>query len=145
MEIDAFFIADHVVTHLADGKFYVNGGGFTRAEVPSLPTPLSLGVLVRIRLDDAEAKEEHHLKISLIGPSGNPNVEPVEGIAAPLGDDPNSLDGEETFLQMAVTIPAMIVREGLYQVELELDGEVVRRTPLPVAVRPEKVLPETSG
>jgi hypothetical protein len=135
MEIDAFFLADHVAIPGGD-KFYVQGGGFTRCEVPGLPAAIPLGVLARVRIDDDEAKQEHQFKFALIGPTGMANVEPIEGTASVGETTPEPLEGEESFLQLGAIIPGVAVREGLYHVEFEIDHSLSRSIPLPVVVGP---------
>jgi hypothetical protein len=137
MEIDAFFIADHVAAP-PDGKFYVQGAAFSRVEVSGLPTPLNLGVVALLRVSEAEAGEEHRVRITLFGPTEMPNVDAIEGVTQPQ-EISGQLDGEEIFIQIAVMIPGIAVREGLHQVELVVDDQMIRRIPLPVMVRPADV------
>lgn len=135
MEVDAFFLADHVAAP-PEGKFYVQGAGFTRVEVPVIPAPLNIGAVALIRVTQNEALESHQLRFTLFGPAKIPNVSPVEAITSPAVQIAEHLDGEEIFIQAAVMIPGVAVREGLHHVELTFDGELVRRIPVPVVVQP---------
>ena len=76
-----------------------------------------------------------------MGPAGVPNTYPIEGEAVPPpGNSADSLiPGEERYLNIAVNIPAFAVRDGLYRLQFELDGNLVRELPLPVVVIASKL------
>ena len=151
MELDALILAD-AATVTEDGKFFVHGGGFTRLDVPELPAAIPIAVLARLRVQDGDLKKDHQLNFALIGPTGVPNVEPINVLAMPPEAEPNLAEGQEQFLNVALTIPAMAVRDGLYHVELRYNGKLIRRVPLPVVVdkgmlqgiEPPKAKPKTS-
>lgn len=133
MELDAVFFADAVSTP-PDGKFYVHGAGFTRYEISELPAPIPFSVLARFRVEAGDDGKEHRFKFTLIGPAGVPNVNPIEGAALPPEEAPDLAEGEEQFFPVALDIHAFAVRDGLYHLEVELDGKLVRRVPLAVVV-----------
>ncbi|HYJ22604.1 MAG TPA: hypothetical protein VEW07_11360 [Solirubrobacterales bacterium] len=135
MELDTLILADAAST--PNDKFYIHGGGFSRYELPGLPAPMPLGVLLRVRVSEADMKTEHVFRIAFIGPTGLPNVPPVDLVAFPPEEIPPLLPGEERFAHVALQIPAMAVREGLYHLELHIDGELARKIPLPVVVTGE--------
>jgi hypothetical protein len=133
MKLDALILADAVSTP-PDGRFYVHGGGLTRYEIPGLPAMIPLGVLARLRAEDDDIGKESIFRFTLIGPTGLPNVEPVEASVTVEDHEMNRLEGEETFLNLGLQIPGLAVRDGLYRLELRMDGRIVRNVPLPVVV-----------
>ena len=140
MELDALILADAASTP-GDGKFYIHGGGFTRYEISALPAQIPLAVLVRLKVTAKDAEQEQRFNVALIGPQGVPNVEPIEILAVPPEADPDLVEGEEQFLQVSLDIPAFAVRAGLYHLELRINGDLVRRVPLPVVVMNGEVSP----
>ncbi len=82
MELDSLILADAVSTP-PDDKFYIHGGGFSRYEVPGLPFPVPLGVLIRLKVDDEDLHKSHQFLVAFIGPTGLPNVPPVEFVGTP--------------------------------------------------------------
>jgi hypothetical protein len=135
MRLDTFLLADAASTP-GDGKFYIHGGGLSRFVVPMLPFPLGVALFIRFEVDDAEVGEAHHLRVVVYGPVG-PNIAPLEIIAEPWEDPPPLLPGEQRFMQVALNLPLAIVRPGLYRIELEADGELVRSLPVPLIVEGE--------
>ncbi len=78
MQLDAFILADAVATP-GDGKFYVHGGGVSRIEAANLPAQIQLGVLIQLGgIKDDDVGVDHRLRLTLFGPTGLPNVEPIE-------------------------------------------------------------------
>ena len=143
MQLDAFILADAVATP-PDGKFYVQGGGLTRMQAPILPAQIRLDVLVQLGGDEDEMKAEHTIRFTLIGPTGNPNVDPVE---IQTRFDPNAaqpLPGEERFAVLAVTINGMAIRSGVYKVALQVDDEITAERTFVFSV-PDGVEPATAG
>ncbi len=134
MELETLIIADAVSTP-PDDKFYVHGGGISRLEVPVLPFPIPIGVLLRLKLDDEDLRRSHHFRVALIGPLGVPNVPTIEFDASPPDKEPAPLaEGEERFSHIAIQINAVAVNSGLYRLEVHIDGELVRSVPIPVVL-----------
>ena len=137
MEVDALILAD-AVSAPPDGKIYVHGGGFSRYEIPRLPAPIPLGVWIRIRVEDADIDKPHSIEVTLLGPAGVPNIPPIAVEAVPPSEGMEALaEGEERFLNLALQLPAVAVRDGLYHLQLQIDGELAREVPLPVVVTGE--------
>ncbi len=134
MQLDSLIIADAVSTP-PDDKFYVHGGGISRLEVPMLPFPIPMGVLLRLKIDDDDLRRSHHFRVALIGPLRRPNVPGIEfDTFAPDVEPPPLVDGEERFTHIALQINAVAVRSGLYRLEVHIDGELVRSVPIPVVL-----------
>lgn len=134
MRLDTFLIAD-AATAIEDGKFYIHGGGISRLELPVLPCPMLFAVFVRLEVSEEELRQEHRLAITLFGPTGNPNIPPVEVFVAPKDRLVPLLDGEQRFVQAALPgLPALAIRVGLYHLQLDVDGRQMGSIPLPVAL-----------
>lgn len=133
MRLDAFLIADAVSTP-PDGKFYIHGGGLSRFEVPDIPFPMSLGVFARLEVSDDEAIASHNLLFALIGPTGRPNIPPLEIESGSEKSLEPLLNGEQRFMQIAFSMTALVIRIGLYRMEISVDGEQFGSIPLPVVL-----------
>jgi hypothetical protein len=135
MKLDALILAD-AATVVGD-KYFVHGGGFTRYEVPRLPAPIPFSALVRFLVDESDFDKEHSLRLTLTGPAGIPNIEPVEiGAVYPSPDADDLVEGQQLFMQFALAVPAVALLAGIYHFELALDGKLLRDVPLPVVVNP---------
>jgi hypothetical protein len=133
MRLDTFLIADAIAAPADDGKFYIHGGGLSRFEVPVVPFPMPLHVLIRLEVSDEELlSTSHHLLIKLIGPAGLPNIPPINLETGPEKSLKPILDGEQRFLQLALSLPALVVRVGVFHLELHVDGKKLGSIPLPV-------------
>jgi hypothetical protein len=134
MELDALILAE-AVSATPDGNFFIHGGGFSRYEVPALPFPIPLGVLVRLAVDDDEIRGvAHHFRVAFIGPTGHPNIPPIEFDSEPTTELSPLLEGEQRYLQIALRFGAVIVRQGLHLLELAIDGDLIKSIPVPVTV-----------
>jgi hypothetical protein len=144
MDLETLIVADAVSTP-PDGKFYVHGGGITRLEIPSLPSPIPLGLLIRLKIDEHDLEHDHRILVTLIGPAGVPNTPPMELGLQPPGEDERGepAEGEEMFVNIALRIPAVAVRAGLYRLQVEVDGTLAREVPIPVIVAegPQQLVP----
>jgi hypothetical protein len=147
VELDALILAD-AASLPGDGKFYIHGGGLTRYDIPALPAPIPIAVLVRLRVENGDLEKEHRINLVLMGPLEIPNVEPIEILATPPEERPDLAEGQEQFLELPLTIPGIALRAGLYQLELRVNGRLAKRVPLPVVVSgepgPEPVILELS-
>jgi hypothetical protein len=137
MKLDTLILADAVTASAEEGKFYVHGGGMSRYEIAELPAVMPFGVLLRLKIEESDYGKGMVVRFTLIGPTGFPNVEPLEArIQKVEAASENRVEGEEEFIQMGLKIPAVAVREGLYHLELQINGKVARSVPLPVIVNP---------
>ncbi len=133
MELETLVVADAVSTP-PDGKFYVHGGGISRLEVPTLPFPMQLGILLRFRIDENDLTRSHRVGVVLIGPANLPNVPGIEFDLAPPEELPTLAPSEERFTNVGMQINGVAVRAGLHRLQVDLDGERVRNVPIPVIV-----------
>lgn len=133
MRLDAFILADAASTP-GDDKFYIHGGGLSRFVVPQLPFPLGVAAFIRFEVDGSDICEPHDFRVAVLGPIG-PNIRPIDFRSRPLEEpSPPLLEGEQRFMQIALELPLMVVREGLYRVDLYVDVELVRSIPVPLVL-----------
>jgi hypothetical protein len=130
VKLDTLILADAVA--VADGKCFVHGGGFTRYDIASLPSPIPISVFARLLIEDGDYAAPHHLVFSLFGPTGGLNVPPVGVQAIPPPEMPELAEGEEPIYQVSVDIPAVAVRLGVYRFEITVDGTLARTLEFPV-------------
>jgi hypothetical protein len=133
MELETLIVADAVSTP-PDDKFYVHGGGISRLEVPTLPFPMQLGVLLRFKIEKDDLTHSHRVGVVLIGPANVPNVPGIEFDLAPPEELPALAPGEERFANVGMQINGVAVRAGLHRLQVDLDGKRVRDVPIPVIV-----------
>lgn len=142
MRLDTFLIADAVTA--AESRVYIHAGSLTRLNVPMLPFPVSqLGLYLRLQADkDSELRKKHLLRIVIMGPAGIPNIAPMEFPLMPQ-ELPPLLEGEQRFMDIAINIGGItIYRAGLHNIEVYLDGDLLRSTPLPVQLGMQAPEPE---
>jgi hypothetical protein len=133
MRLDAFILADAASTP-GDDKFYIHGGGLSRFVVPQLPFPLGVAAFIRFEVDESDIQEAHDFRVAVLGPIG-PNIGPIDFRSRPQDEpSPPLLEGEQQFMQIALNLPLMIVRQGLYRIDLYVDDELVRSIPVPLVV-----------
>lgn len=120
-------------TATPDGKLFIHGGGITRITAATLPwVQPQIALVARFLMEDADFEQSHELQLSIADPSGALLVPPVP-IEFPQPTVPDVQEGEERFMQIALGLASLtFTTEGLYEVELRMDGEVVRSLPLAV-------------
>ena len=141
--VDAM-LCDSVVT--ADGKLFVQGGGWTMLNVPALPTQLPrLGVGLVITVPYLATNQNHGLSIELKSEDGEPVLvgaspnltDPagLGGIGEPVkaegqfnvGRPPILLPGEAQSLPFAINIDGLqFANAGGYVVVISVDGTPLR-------------------
>lgn len=137
MRLDMAILAD-AATAPPDGKLYIHGGGITRITAPVLPwTQPQLAIVARFLVESGDEHESHALEVTLASPQGQ-NIFPPAAIEIPTHEFPGPpLEGEERFMQMALAIAALTFAvEGVYRINLTLDGEHIRSLPLAVVGTP---------
>ncbi|HUB35647.1 MAG TPA: hypothetical protein VL972_02385 [Solirubrobacteraceae bacterium] len=132
MRLDAFFLADAASTP-GDGKFYIHGGGLSRFVVPRLPYPLGVAAFIRFEVEVADIQQAHQFRVAVLGPVG-PNIRPLDFESIPESEPSLLLEGERRFMQIGLSLPLFIVRPGLYNVELYVDGNLARSIRVPLIV-----------
>jgi hypothetical protein len=136
MRLDTFLLADAVAT--GNSRVYIHGGSITRLEVPALPFPVGqLAVYARLKPDDdAELERSHAMRLVVVGPTGNPNIPPLN-FTLPAAELPELLPGEERLVDLALNFGGVtILREGLHRVELYYDHQRIGNAPLPARLVP---------
>jgi hypothetical protein len=132
MRLDTLILADAASTP-PDGKFYIHGGGLTRFVVPQLPYPLGVAVFLRFEVSDEEMRKRHRFRVLVFGPVGL-NIQPIEFESEATRKPPPLLEGEPRFIQVALNLPLLIGRVGMYRIEVYVDDELIRAHPVPLVM-----------
>jgi hypothetical protein len=139
MEVDAF-LADSVVS--AEGKLYVQGGGWNVVYAPVLPFRFArIGVGMIIRIPYTATNQAHQFEIFLRDADGNelplgeapPGVETEDGKIRRIGGEfnvgrPPTLEaGDEQLVALALNLDSLqFDSANRYEVVIMLDGTEVK-------------------
>lgn len=139
------FLADSVV--VAEGKMYVQGGGWDQLGTVALPARHPrVGVGVIIRVPYTETNTQHQFDIRVEDPDGKPVL---LGDAAPgttadgkirrlgspfvIGRPPTLTAGDEQSLPIAVNLDGLVFETGgTHRVVIAIDGEDVDLLPFKI-------------
>lgn len=116
------------------GKLYILGGGWSVIWIPNVPTPVALAVKLAVPWD--ETNRPHEVRAQLLTEDG----EPVDVGAGPMaaggnvevGRPPGLKPGTAIDVPFALQFGAIPFSPGGYVWELEVNGDVVARTPFRV-------------
>ena len=120
-ELDYAYLADYV--SLQDGKLTAVGASFTFAALPSVPTPVAVGIAGRVRAHIDEGAVQVEIKVTPpkesfeMSFSGDLHAGPR---ARPYGD---GMVG----LLFAINMQLPVEEAGLYEFEILIDGVKARR------------------
>ena len=130
MRLDVVMLADHAAA--CDGKLYVNGGGITSFQVPTVPFALpGLGVVLRFRTYP-EDMGEHQFQIEFINPDGL-QVLPPDPVRVLIESPGDGLDAEESFSQLVLAFAGLpILTTGMHTFRISWDDELLREFCIPV-------------
>jgi hypothetical protein len=116
------------------GKLFVLGGGWSVVRRPDVPTPMALAIKISVPWD--QANRPHNLKASLLTEDGEPvqlQDEPIQAEGQlEVGRPPGTRPGTPLGAPLALSFGALSLSEGGYVWELEVDDDVVARTPFQV-------------
>jgi hypothetical protein len=116
-------LCDHAA--VADGKLYINGGGWSTVLRPDMPTPMGIAVKALIPWD--QTNMQHTIVIELRDEDGqavlNPDGQPwrADGTIE-VGRPPGLKPGTAIDAPMAVFFPGIALATGGYMWTLEIDG-----------------------
>ena len=134
MRLEDCFFADAVT--VAEGKFYVHGGGITRVMASALPFPIHIAFLVRLALSEEEVGGPHAFAFTFVGPDEAVVGPPLQTMSTPTEIAPLA-EGEERFQVIAVTVAGMAFSQvGPHRLEVRVDGELLGSTALAVVLDP---------
>lgn len=147
MKITAM-LADHVEE--ANGKLYINGGGWNVWWSPTAPfaAPI-LGLAVTISVPYAATNQKHRFALSVLDEDGNvvplpsnadqDEADPptkIEGEFT-LGRPPHLPAGDEQIIPIAINLSGLVLpRFGPYSFVVEIDGSEEERIPFRLASPP---------
>jgi hypothetical protein len=135
------FLAESVA--VADGRLYVQGGGFAHLSVPQLPVHVGrLGLAVLLSVPVARVGEEIALSVHLEGPDGAPiglaeaGASVAGGIAGTLvaGPAPAGAPLDFQIVPLAFNFDGLTLEApGVYAAVVRIDGANAARVPFGVA------------
>lgn len=121
-ELDYAFLAEYAKTER--GTITAIGASFTEAKAVSFPSVVDIAVAGRVRRpEDSEAPE---LSISISGPSDNGDPQIEFDFKLENEDDAVRYDGKVASV-FVFRGPIYIAEPGLYECNIGIDGERVRR------------------
>jgi hypothetical protein len=132
-------LADHAV--VADGKLYINGGGWSVTG----PTPTPSAIAVKLDVPWDRANQKLQLRLRLIGQDGEAvtidgpqGPQPVEITGeAEIGRPPGLVHGADIDFPLAFQLGPLPLEPGQrYQWVLDIDGETERDWHLTFSTRP---------
>lgn len=144
MRLDTLLLADHAV--VSEGKLYVNGGGVTRFNVPSLPMAISnLSVVLRMLTDERDYGD-HLLLLEFLNPDDVQTLPPEPAIVTVPPKPSASAEGEEYYTQVVMSFGGMpLLRSGLHRFRVSWDEKLIRELHLPVVIVDTPVSPLGRG
>lgn len=138
MRLDWFVLAD--AAHVADGKYYIHGGGITRITAARLPwVHPQLALTARVLLEPDNVGH-HVLLLEVLGPDDEKVTEANLGFVVEPPTD--VLEGEPFTAHLAVTLAHLVlVREGTHRIAVAIDGERCWEEPFVVKCEPPTTPP----
>ena len=139
-------LADHAV--VADGKLYINGGGWSVTG----PTPTPSAIAVKLDVPWDRANQKLHLRLRLIGQDGEAvtiagpqGPQPVEITGdAEIGRPPGLVHGADIDFPLAFQLGPLPLEPGQrYQWVLDIDGETQQDWHLTFSTRRAEQEPAT--
>ena len=139
-------LADHAV--VADGKLYINGGGWSVTG----PTPTPSAIAVKLDVPWDRANQKLHLRLRLIGQDGDPvtvpgpeGPTPVEITGdAEIGRPEGLVEGADIDFPLAFQLGPLPLEPGQrYQWVLDIDDETKQDWHLTFSTRPAQAGPVT--
>jgi hypothetical protein len=133
MELTTCMLADGARQGI-DGKFYIFGGQWDQVFVPSVPTTQKVAFAVVIRVNYAEALENHRFDIALYNSDGIDLETRISGQFRP-GHPPLTEMGSPVSVPLAIEPPPVVINQyGRLIWKVSIDGREVGE--LPMVVRP---------
>ncbi|MDQ3630024.1 MAG: hypothetical protein M3417_01850 [Actinomycetota bacterium] len=124
-------LADHAA--VSEGKLFINGGGITRFNVPSLPFAIpTLSVVIRMLADEGD-HGDHRLLLEFLNPDNVQTMPPEPAIVTVSPPPPEVVPGEEYYIQVVASFGGLpILRSGVHRFRMSWDEERIRELTLPV-------------
>lgn len=144
-------LADHV--DVANGKLYVNGGGWTTWWAESVPLRVpAMGVALLIGVPYTATNEQHRFAVYIVDEDGGQVTLPMASNQAgaqpgalatridgefTVGRPPQLPPGDEQVVPFALNMPGLVLpRYGSYSIVVEVDSVEHARLPFRLAPRP---------
>jgi hypothetical protein len=121
-------VADHAA--VADGKLFINGGGWNSVNLLRIPSPIGFSIALVISVPWAQAEQNHTLTVELQGPGGVEMVIGADQSGQPLteiqgnfsvGRPPHVVPGEDIVIPVALSLATNIEQAGGYRLVILVD------------------------
>lgn len=131
----------------AGGKLYILGGGWSVIWLPGVPTPVTLAVKLSVPWD--QSNHPHAVRAALLTEDGDPvdlGTGPVTaGGNVEVGRPPGIKPGTPLDVPFILQFGFLAFEPGGYVWELQVDEEIVARTPFRVMPGPLPGMPMPPG
>jgi hypothetical protein len=157
MEVEAL-IADSVVS--AEGKLYVQGGGWNQINVQVVPAVVDrIGLAILIRVPYTATNHQHSMELGLVsedgsevplgeatGPGGETGLVGKIGMQFNVGRPPTIQAGDEQLVPFALNMSALKFESvGQYSFVISIDSTEIKRLTFRVVQTPQALQILTSG
>ena len=123
MEVEFLILADAV--QAVNGKLYMLGGGWTTLHAATIPTTHPLGIALGFRVPWQETNQVHRLEIRMVDADGAAIIQPMQA-QLEMGRPPGLRAGADQTAVMAVNAAVQLGKEGRYEVQVAVEGQIVR-------------------
>ena len=123
MQVDFVILAD--AAHVAEGKLYLMGGGWTRLFARQVPFVHALAIAVGFLVPWDETNEPHDFELKIVSEDGQSVSPPMHG-EMEVGRPPGIKKGTEQRGMIAVSTTVEFPHLGRYEIRLSADGELVK-------------------
>jgi hypothetical protein len=125
LHAEAFFTADHAAVE--SGKLYVNGGFWSRLNLPSFPAVQTFAVCVVLHIPWRAHHQRHTFAVVFEDADGQVTPNRLEG-QFQTGTAPDMRTGDYSVVPIAITVTNFVFqRAGDYAAVLQVDGTEVSR------------------
>jgi len=125
MQVDFVILAD--AAHVAEGKLYLMGGGWTRLFARQVPFVHALAIAVGFLVPWDETNEPHDFELKIVSEDGQSVIPPMQG-QMEVGRPPGIKKGTEQRGMITVATTVEFPHLGRYEIRLSADGELVKTT-----------------
>jgi hypothetical protein len=121
-------VADHAA--VAEGKLFINGGGWNSVNLMQIPSPIGFSVALIISVPWAQAEQNHTLAVELQGPRGELMALGADQVGDPVteirgnfsvGRPPHVVPGEDIVIPVALAVATNIMEAGPYRLVVLVD------------------------
>jgi hypothetical protein len=131
--VDCFLIAD--AAQVAEGKFYILGGGWERLTVPQLPVTRTVEIATRVIVAWTETNRPLTFELQLMTEDGEALLNPAATPSVTVGRPVHLREGSDQAVPLVLKVNGVSLKQaGRYAFTLTYEGEEVARTAFEVVV-----------